>query len=257
MDKLKRKEWMLIRSAALGYADQVRRYGEKVIPQQQAGQNDRVRITLIAMIVRLFQTQQAITQLVKLNLNDSAAAVLRGMFEQYFVFKALIADPGNLDRALEEAEYERRKALKGLREMGSERADEITDESLNEAIAEITAKRSYNVYEWAEKAGSLGVYHTAWRRLCTYAHACIHAIEKYVFISSDGVVQGINSVIEEVESIDFVLTSSSLLLEAVDLIDSHPATSPGRDQVEVLAKDFERIRKRFWVFSGVDMDTLK
>ena len=160
-----------LRADALQFGRQAEQFALDSLPRQQADQGDGVRIALVAMAVRMCRSHQAIRQLVEANLNDGAAAVLRGLLEQYFVLKALVRDPQDLKLAAEEAMSERRKALKGLKRMQpSDRGAEITDEALDVAIAEITAKKEYNVYEWAKKANCLGVYHTIWRRLCTYAH---------------------------------------------------------------------------------------
>lgn len=239
------------------FGRQAEQYALDSLPLQQATQDDNARIAMVAMAVRMYRTHQAVCKLVDGNLNDAAGAVLRSLFEQYFVLLAVLNDPKSLDVAVEEAMSERRKALQGLRRMHpSERGPEITDAALDAAIAAIKAKKDYNVYEWARKSGCLGVYHTIWRRLCTYSHGCLLAIEDYVDVSSSGVVHGIKSVVERTASIDFVITSGGLLLEAVKAIDKAPSTELQRKRYEILQANFAGLRERYWALSGTDVDAL-
>ncbi len=246
-----------LRADALYFGRQAEQFTLDSLSYQHAGQGDGVRIALVAMAVRMYRSHQAIRQLVEANLNDGAAAVLRGLLEQYFVLKALVRDPQDLKLAVEEAMSERRKALKGLTRMhASDRGAEVTDEALEAAIAEITAKKEYNVYEWAEKADCLDVYHTIWRRLCAYAHGCLLAIEEYVVTTSDGVVHGVTSVVERDASIDFIITSGGLLLEAIKSIDKAPGTELQRSRFQILLNNFSRLRTRYWELCGAGLDGL-
>ena len=226
-----------------------------MLQQQQCGQDDNVRIALVAMSVRIYRTHQAVCKLVASDLNDAAAAVLRSLLEQYFVLVAVIADPQNLEIAAKQAEGERFKALTGLKNMRPEdRGPLVTDNALDEALAGITAKNGYNVWEWAQKANCIGVYHTLWRRLCGYAHGCFYAIEEYVATEPDGVVHGITSVVERTSSIDYVITSSGLLLEAIEAVVAASDTSQHREHLEIVQTNCRRLRERYDASYSGDFD---
>lgn len=187
MDELMREEWRGLRAEALQHGARVIQYAVATLPLQRVSADDRWRVAVSAMAVRIFRTHQAICKLVQADLNDGAAALLRVSLEQYFVLKAVVSDPKSLDIAIQEAEGERGKVFKGLRKMPvSERAPEITDDALNEAIAGIKFESGFNIQNWAHRIDCLGLYHTLWRRLSAYAHGSLLAVGSYLVQTPDG-----------------------------------------------------------------------
>ena len=244
-----------LRGDALQFCKQVEQFARDSISRQQATQDDSARIAMIAMAVRMFKSHQAVRQLVTSELNDAAAAVLRSMLEQYFLLRAVVENPDVLKLAAEEAEVERRKALRGLEELSpDERGDEITDDAIAAALAGIEAKRTYNAYEWAKATGLVGFHNTIWRSLCSYAHGSLVAIERYVKIAPDGTVQGITAVVEPVASIDYAITACWLLLDTVKAIDKAPGSEVSRARYQILRVNFEGLQGRYWAIARPNFD---
>lgn len=251
MDELMREEWLGLRQEALRHGARVIQYAIATLPLQRASANDRWRVAVTAMAVRIFKTHQAISKLVQSDLNDGAAALLRVSLEQYFVLKAVVSDPDSLNVAMQEALAEKRKVFTGLKEMpASERAAEITDAALDEAIEGIKFKSGFNTWNWAQRIDCLGLYHTLWRRLSAYAHGSLLAVESYLQPTPDGVGHTVSPIVEEMDSIEFVLVSASILADAVNSVDLASGADERRPQFDQLVSDFRDLQERFWVFKG-------
>lgn len=88
-----------LKAEALALAKTADQLATDILGQQFAC-GDNHRVILMAQLVRMLRTFQAINALVRAELNDAAGAVLRCMLEQYFVFRAV-----NKDATLGSATY--------------------------------------------------------------------------------------------------------------------------------------------------------
>jgi hypothetical protein len=214
---------------------------------QQVACADNHRVVLMAQLVRMLRTFQAVETLVRADLNDAAGAVLRCLLEQYFVFRAVHKDSSLMQRATAEVEAESQKALRGLLQLKpDERADELTDEVLNEAIPILEGGSGFNAFGWAESAGMESAYRTLYRLLSAYAHGSLSMIEKYVVLNDEGQAEKVRSRIAQFESIEFLLSSLAMLLECVDAFDRQPNTEARRASLAHLASEQGRLYADYW-----------
>lgn len=245
-----------LREDSLQLAHHAVHYAYDRIAVQEVRSRDVVRVTLVAMAVRLCRSQEAVCMLVAERLNDAAAAVMRSAVEQHFLFKAVNMDPTNLRLASEEAASERVKALKGLSNLShDERADEVTDEAISEQLSQIEAKRTYSVHEWARVTGELGTFNTLWRSLCTYAHGSLVAIDRYLDVAPDGAVRGLNVEVERVSSIGYVITSTIQVLEALSVVDTAPSSEAEQARFATLKLAAATLHDRFCALPTPGIET--
>lgn len=238
-----------LRAEALRLASRVETYVVAVLGQQTSYQNEGHRIALHALSVRMLQTFRAVFKLVEEGLHDGAAAVLRSLVEQHFVFTALLDKPELMARACKDEEAEQRKALSGLKKLPSDfRSETMTNDALDAAIAQRTSGK-FDVCYWAQQAGLEDMYQTLWRHLSFNAHGALHAINDYVAADDDGTITGIRPNILAVRSIDFVLTAIGILMASAGAIDRQPMTEQRRAQREVLGADLGALRERYYVLA--------
>lgn len=142
-----------LRQEALQLAERVDGHAVEVLGQQFSYQDEGQRIALHAQSVRMLQTFRAVTKLVEEELHDGAAAVLRSLVEQNFVFTAVLKDPELLQQAVKVEEGEQRKALRALSTLPLDcRPQGMTDEALSEAI-EMRGTASFEAFFGRRKLG--------------------------------------------------------------------------------------------------------
>jgi hypothetical protein len=235
-----------LKSEALALAEAADRLATEILGQQFAFA-DNHRVILMAQVVRMLRTFQAIVTLVRADLNDAAGAVLRCLLEQYFVFRALNKDANLLQRATAEVEAESHKALKGLLRLNAdERADDLTEEVLNEALQTLEGGSGFNAFEWAARTGQEGAYLTLYRLLSSYAHGSLSIIEKYVVLNDAGQAEKVQSKIAQFEGAEFLLSSLSMMLECVAAFDRQPNTEARRASLAHVSSEQQRLYAQYW-----------
>jgi hypothetical protein len=239
----------VVRADAFLLAGRVERYGADVLSQQVCDQLERQRIALLAQAVRMLQTYRAVLKLMEEQLHDGAAAVLRAMLEQHFVFVAVSKDAGLLKVAVIQEQGEQKKALNALRTLApGSRPSYLTNDALAVEIA-LRETSKFDVQKWAHDAGLEDMYQTLYRLLSVNAHGALHALNEYLDMSDDGIVSGIRSRILPVRSIDFLLVSIGILLNAVACLDAQPMTEVRRAQREQLGSEWEALRTRYYTIT--------
>ncbi|MBC5766741.1 DUF5677 domain-containing protein [Ramlibacter albus] len=235
-----------LRSEVLALTQSADRLATEIIAQQFAC-DDNHRVVLIAQLARMLRTFQAIDVLVSANLNDAAGAVLRCLLEQYFVFRAVSRDADLMQKATAEVEAESHKALKGLLRLRPEdRADELTEDVLNETLGTLQSGSGFNAFDWAARTGMEGAYLTLYRILSPYAHGSLSMIDKYVELNAAGQAERVRSRVAEFESTEFLLCALSMLLECVEAIDRQPNTEARRASLAYHASEQRRLYARHW-----------
>ena len=235
-----------LKSEALALADTADRLATEIVGQQFAFA-DNHRVILMAQVVRMLRTFQAVVTLVRADLNDAAGAVLRCLLEQYFVFRAINKDAKLLQRATAEVEAESHKAIKGLLQLDpDERANELTEEMLNEALQTLEAGSGFNAFDWAANTGLEGAYLTLYRLLSAYAHGSLSMIEKYVVLNDAGQAEKVQSKIAQFESAEFLLSSLSMMLECVEAFDCQPNTEARRASLAHVSSEQRRLYAQYW-----------
>lgn len=236
----------VLKSESLALADIADRLATEIVGQQFAFA-DNHRVILMAQVVRMLRTFQAIVSLVRADLNDAAGAVLRCLLEQYFVFRAIHKDAILLQRATAEVEAESHKALKGLLRLPpDQRADDLTEEVLNEALRTLEGGSGFNAFAWAASTGLEGAYLTLYRLLSSYAHGSLSMIEKYVVLNDAGQAERVRSRISQFESAEFLLCSLSMLLECVEAFDRQPNTEARRASLAYISSEQRRLYAQYW-----------
>lgn len=238
-----------LRQEALQLAERVDGHAVEVLGQQFSYQDEGQRIALHAQSVRMLQTFRAVTKLVEEELHDGAAAVLRSLVEQNFVFTAVLKDPELLQQAVKVEEGEQRKALRALSTLPLDcRPQGMTDEALSEAI-EMRGTASFEAFFWAQKAGLEFTYQTLWRHLSFNAHGALHATNDYFEMADDGeTVLRIRKTVLADRSIDFVLTAVGILMECAGAMDRQPMTDQRRARRELLGTAWNGLRDRYYGF---------
>lgn len=246
-DMSKKKQVQDLKVRALSFGQAVDVFVTEVLSAQQAGQTENHRIAIFACAVRMLRTYQAVHALVDRDLNDGAAAVLRSLLEQNYVFTALCKDESKLLDAVREVSGEGRKALNGLLKVRLEsRPLELTDAVLVKAIGEHPNTSGFQVHSWAQAAGLEDTYHTIYRTLSTFAHGSIGAIEKYLDMDQDGVIHGIRSRVAATNAIEFVLIAGGLILEAARAVDNRPGIEVQRARIGYLSSLHSELYENYW-----------
>lgn len=237
----------ILRRDSLALAERVDRHAVEVLVQQISYQNEGHRIALHALSVRMLQTCRAVVTLVEEHLHDGAAAVLRSLVEQHFVFSALHKNPALLEQARKEEEGEQRKALGGLTKLPADlRAEEMSDEVLHEAMAQ-RGTAGFDVWAWAKRADLEPMYQSLWRHLSFNAHGALHAINEYVVVAEDEqTILGIRKTVLPERSIDFVLTAIQILMACVCAIDRQPMTEQRRARRELIGKEWSGLYDQYF-----------
>lgn len=245
-DSPTRSRQTALRAHALLFADQVDKFATEVMAQQ-VSQGNNHRVVKIALVVRMLRTFQAILTLVRADLNDGAGALVRCLLEQYFVFRAVDKDEAMLQRATAEVEAESHKAIKGLLSMDpAARAADLTDEALRETLNALQHGTGFNAFDWAAKTGMQDAHRTLYRLLSPFAHGSIGILDRYVVLNEEGQAESIRSRIAPTESIEFLLSSASMLLECTERIDDQPCTEARRAMFGFLAADQRSLYARYW-----------
>lgn len=78
-----------LRADTLSWADEVDQFARPDLDGQKVHAGEKQRVILFAQAVRMLQTYKAIKTLVQDSLNDGAAALLRCLLEQHYVFCAI------------------------------------------------------------------------------------------------------------------------------------------------------------------------
>ena len=244
-----RKSEHALKSEALALADTADRLATEIIGQQFA-HDDNHRVILMAQVVRMLRTFQAIVTLARADLNDAAGAVLRCLLEQYFLFRAIHKDASLLQRATAEVEAESHKAVKGLLQLRpDERAEELTEETLNKALHTLKGGAGFNAFDWAARTGMEGAYLTLYRLLSPYAHGSLTMVEKYVVLNDAGQAERVRSKIAQSESIEFLLSSMSMILECVEAFDQQPNTEARGASLAHVSSEQQRLYAQYWKFA--------
>lgn len=240
-------ETTALRTEALRLARRVEGYAAEVLTQQESYQDEGPRIAQHAQSVRMLQTFRAVLKLVECDLNDGAAAVLRSLVEQHFVYTALLKAPGLLALAVSQEEGEQSKALKGLRKVPPDaRPDHVTDAVLDAEISQRSAS-GFNAQQWAEKAGLDAMFQTLYRHLSFNAHGALHATNDYVVVNDEGTVLGIRAHILRERSIGFVLDAIGIVMACVAGMDRQPMTEARRAWREHLGAEWNALYGRYGV----------
>ena len=238
-----------LRKEALQLAERVDGHAVEVLGQQFSYQDEGQRIALHAQSVRMLQTFRAVTKLVEEELHDGAAAVLRSLVEQNFVFTAVLKCPELMHRAVKDEEGEQYKALRGLSKLPFDcRPENMTNEVLSEAMA-LRGTAGFDAFFWAQKAGQEFTYQTLWRHLSFNAHGALHATNDYFEMADDGAtVLRIRKTVLVDRSIDFVLTAIGILMECAGAMDRQPMTEQRRARRELLGTAWNGLRDRYYGF---------
>lgn len=243
-----------LRRNALDLAGRIDIYAAEVLQQQESYQNEGHRIALHALSVRMLQTSRAVWMLVGEGLNDGAAAVLRSLVEQHFVFTALLNKPDLMHQACKDEAAEQRKALKGLGSLPADcRPESITSEVLEAAIAQ-RDPGGFSVFDWAREAGLEVMYQTLWRHLSFNAHGALHAVNDYLVGDGGDTILRIRPNILQVRSIDFVLTAVGILMTTVGAIDRQPSTEQRRARREMLGRSWSDMRDQYYALAEAALE---
>lgn len=235
-----------LRGDALSFAAEVDSFATDVLASQ-CSQGNNHRVVKMAQAVRMLRTFQAVLTLVGKELNDGAAALLRGLLEQYFVYRAIEHDQTMLQRATAEVEAESHKALKALSDMDPvARAEDLTDGALSAALSSLRGGTGFNAFDWAAKSGMQDAHRTLYRLLSPYVHGSIGVLVHYVRLNEAGQAEGICSKIAYLESIEFILCAASMLLECTERLNDEPNTESRRAMFGLLASDQRALYGRYW-----------
>lgn len=171
---------------AQSLAQHVEQVAADVLMYQGIPRDDRHRLLLLMMARRMNPFFQAVRRLAASGLYDSAAAMLRSLLEQAYVFGAIHRDPAALDLLRKQGDGEMRKALGGLLRLSADfRPPELTDDVLQEAIDQLNEHGGFNAFDWADKSGLSESYLTLYRRLCAHAHGSMLPLADYVHWHDD------------------------------------------------------------------------
>lgn len=146
------------------------------------------QIILAALYLRILNLYQTIYLLSEKGLNTEAKIILRALFENVFRFVAIIKHPELTKQYVYEDYCYQKKALNKLFE------DDPTLNKLEELI-QITAEnkrkiedgniKELRIREYADKAGLISLYRTAYTFLCNSTHSNIRDVEKLLVFDSD------------------------------------------------------------------------
>lgn len=238
-----------LRAEVLRLSQRVDEHAAEVLSQQVSYQHEGHRIALLALSVRMLQTYRAVFILVKEGLHDGAAAVLRTMVEQHFVFTALFHDPALLLKAEMEEQGDQRKALKALRSLAPDARPDNLTEAVLDAEIEGRSETAFAAFVWAQRAGLEDMFQTLYRHLSFNAHGALHAINDYLVTGGDGMVVGVRSRILPERSIDFVLVAIGIMLAAERSMDGQPLTEVRKARRECLGSELEALRERYYLIA--------
>lgn len=243
-------------AAITAYADRLTCLAALMLSSQVASREDHHRIFLLAQGVRVFRAFQAVRLLTKAGFNDAAGGVLRTLIEQAFVMCAIAKDANLMSVLVDQLLAEKHKAFSGLLKLeAAERPDFLTPDRIMAAMEESKKGSGFNAHFWAEKCDLVHVYHTLYRRLCTFAHGSMGGVSEYMKVDASGAVTSIMGDVQ-VSVENYVLTAASIVQDAVKLIVADDAEPELIQRLEDLSKEqldlFDRWCKSEDLITSVD-----
>lgn len=228
-----------LRTDALAHAKRLSALTVSVLPGLKANRTDRHRIFLIAQAVRALQYFQAIITLISTGSCEPAGAILRVLLEQIFVFKAVYANPGELNVLVEQSQGESIKSLNALSRLPEDwRPDDLTEDRIQAAIAEIGGgPGKFDAFYWAGRSGLRHHYDTMYRSLSVYSHGSLAAIARYVQMDASGAILGIRNDAAQESAGQFLVDASSIMLDILATLAQETVSRETLEKFEQFANE--------------------
>jgi hypothetical protein len=226
---------------ALALGNDIEQLAVRVFSRIALAQNALAEQFMFAMAVRCLNCFRASLLLSHEYLAQPAAACVRSLIEQRWVFEAVAADNtrGKAIKWLNEhGEYNRKRALDNLRKLPSgERDHRITDEALSKIEEGLGVAAYHSLKCWAELAGRESEYLSAYARLCDRIHPSSNAIDSHLLYDDSGQLLSITAIPDA----DLLLLDLTQACEAmIDVI----AACPESWQTADVIADATSLRQR-------------
>lgn len=146
-------------------------------------------ITLIAIYLKLYESNNAAIELIHAGFFESAKLVTRNALESLFYLRAIRMNDGNIERFQKGENLRVRKmnAVLNTREHFEYIRDRIEEDI---ELPDKNDCQNTSVEEWARLAGMTFEYDHIYRVLSTAGHTNLHSVSKYLDLSESGKLMG-------------------------------------------------------------------
>jgi len=179
-------------------AEDYNRFCHLSMSEIDAHNKDIQEILVVSLYIRSLNNFQSVIILCERGMMPETRIMARAMLEVTFILCAIVKDPQLANDFVNEDQEKRITYIKKLRQLQRERPDntemlkiDAMEKELEENIEKIDIYER-TTKEWAEKAGLLKLYLTAYTIFSSSVHAKISDLEQSVIVSEQDEIKGFN-----------------------------------------------------------------
>ncbi len=205
----------------LSYAKRLNELANRALFSAQISSTSLQHVLLAALLQRGLTAFQAAVLLLERGLPEEGQVALRTLLEVTFKTVAVAKNKDAADAFVREDEAHRRKFINKYKLLSPGAQDSQVRSELDAILVDCQARiqengaRELGTYWFAEKAGMLDFYNSAYAVLSSTAHANVRTLEKALDIDADGEIRRLKYEFSDAGIDENLLTASEAMLFTV------------------------------------------